>query len=158
MLLAFPMLQLLKIVFTFGKEFVDCSLREFNFQCQSGSFKLTKRSRAYKPSALRVAFLQPILCPKNERQQGKRRVFRIQNEILDRKHLEKTRAFFSPNSRALAFLVETDNNELIQVTKITRSNRDKSPYNVHTKEISKVSANVQLDNILWCPLGLSAVN
>ena len=29
---------------------------------------------------------------------GKTKSFRIQNEILDRKHLEKIRAFFSPNS------------------------------------------------------------
>ena len=52
----FPMLQLLKIVFTFGKEL---------------SIALC---RGYKPSGLRLAFLQPILCPKNERQQGKQRV------------------------------------------------------------------------------------
>ena len=53
--------------------------------------------------------------------------FRIQNEILDGKHLEKTRAFFSPNSRvrkqqkvpanvSSAVLVEIG--KLIQVTKI----------------------------------------
>ena len=61
------MLQLLKIVFTFGKELLIAL-------CQSGSFKLTKRSRGYKPLGLRLAFLQPILCPKNERQKGKRRI------------------------------------------------------------------------------------
>ena len=53
---AFPMLQLLKIVFTFGNEL------------------LIALCRGYKPSGLRLAFLQQILCPKNERQQGKRRL------------------------------------------------------------------------------------
>jgi len=35
--------------------------------------------------------------PKNERQQGKRRVLGSNNEILHRKHLKKTLAFFSSN-------------------------------------------------------------
>ena len=129
-LLAFPMLQLLKIVFTFGKELLIAL-------CQSGSFKLTKRSRGYKPLALRLAFLQTNSLPKKWATEGKTKNFRMQNEILDGKHLEKTPAFFSPNSRAWKqqkvpanissdFLVEIG--KLIQVTKITRSNRDKSPY------------------------------
>ena len=58
----------------------------------------------------------------------------MQNEILDGKHLEKTQAFFSPEQPSVKttkgagerFLVEIG--KLIQVTKITRSNRDKSPY------------------------------
>ena len=55
---------------------------------------LTKRSRGFKPSELRLAFLQPILCPKMSDSREKRRLLGSTNEILDRKHLEKTRAFF----------------------------------------------------------------
>ena len=55
----FPMLQL----FTFGKEL------------------LIALCRGYKPSGLRLAFsLQPILYPKNERQQGKRRLLGSQKK------------------------------------------------------------------------------
>ena len=61
------MLQLLKIVFTFGKELLIAL-------CQSGSFKLPKQSQGCKPLGRRLAFLQPIICLKNERQRGKGRV------------------------------------------------------------------------------------
>ena len=119
------MLQLLKIVFTFGKELLIAL-------CQSGSFKLTKRSRGYKPLGLRLAFLHQSL-PKNERQQGKRRVlgskmkYWMENiwkflvRTAERENNKSCRRIFSSE-----FLVEIG--KLIQVTKITRSNRDKSPY------------------------------
>ena len=117
------MLQLLKIVFTFGKELLIA-------HCQSGSCKLTKRSRGYKPFGLRLAFLQ--------RQQEKRRVlgskikYWIENIWKKHEHVLVRTAERENNKRK-------DNKErcrrkLIQVTNITRSNRDKSPYNVNIKD------------------------
>ena len=113
-------------MFTFGKELLTAL-------CQSGSFKLTKRSRGYKPLGLRLAFLQPILCPKNERQKGKRRILgckmKYWMENIWRKHkhfLVRTAERENNKGAGECFLVKIG--KLIQVTKITRSNRDKSPY------------------------------
>ena len=118
-------------MFTFGKELLIAL-------CQSGSFKLTKRSRGYKPLGLRLAFLQPILCPKNERQKGKRRIFGCKMKYWMENILKKHQHFLVrtaerenkkqkvPANISSDFFVEIG--KLIQVTKITRSNRDKSPY------------------------------
>ena len=149
-MLAIPMLQLLKIVFTFGKELLIAL-------CQSGSFKLTKGSRGYQSLGLRLAFLQLIICPKNERQQGKRRVLgskmkywieNIWKNIWKKKQKVRKRACFSPYSvsRAKGKTTKNDAGECLLAVPhrnwktntskkhITRSNRDKSPYNVHIKD------------------------
>ena len=68
--------------------------------CQSGSFKLTKLSQGYKSLGLRLAFLQPILCPNNERKQGKRRVLGSKMKYWMENIWKKHDHFFSPNSRA----------------------------------------------------------
>ena len=136
------MLQLLKIVFTFGKEL------------------LIVLCRGYKPSGLRLAIqlIQLIRCPKNERQQGKRRLLGSKKkywiENIWKKHgiflseqrennkgkLKKTKndageCFFGVPRRnwknakkdanvSSTFLVEIA--KITQVTNITRSNLYKS--------------------------------
>ena len=91
-----------------------------------------------------MAFLQQILCRKNERPQGKRRVlgskmkYWMENIWKKHEHFLVRTAERENNKRCrriflrYSFLVQIG--KLIQVIKITRSNRDKSPYNVHTKD------------------------
>ena len=78
-LLAFRMLQLLKIVFNLGKELL---LFAKVYQMPIRLLLLYNNAEtSYKSSGLRLAFLQPILCPKmsNSRKRISKMKYWIEN-------------------------------------------------------------------------------